>query len=242
MASKVLTSSVSSNIANDVFTNSKYGTKAGSPCFAFFPSPHKTKRPFSRKLSLVKAAQSGNHENKETSVEVQHNTKNDQPKQGTSMERRPARMSAFDISPLGLLDPLSPMRSMRQMLNAMDRLFEEAMDFPGPYRGAGEVRAPWDIQEEEEAIKMRFDMPGLSKEEVKVSIEDDFLVIKGEHKREEGESDSWASGNYSRYDTRLKLPESCNNEKIKAEFKNGVLYIWIPKRKTERKVVDVEIN
>jgi len=51
---------------------------------------------------------------------------------------------------------------------------------------ASEVRLPWDIVEDEKEVKMRFDMPGLTRDEVKVMVEDDTLVIRGEHKKEDG--------------------------------------------------------
>lgn len=124
----------------------------------------------------------------------------------------------------------------------MDRIFEDSLVFSGRNRTAGEIRAPWDIKDDENEIKMRFDMPGLSKDDVKVSVEDDVLVIKGQQKKEEGGDDTWWSKSSSHYDTRLQLSDNCEKDKIKAELNNGVLYISIPKAKVERKVMDVQIQ
>jgi len=142
------------------------------------------------------------------------------------------------------------MRTMRQMLDTMDRLFDDAVGFPMATRrspaAAGEVRLPWDIVEDEKEVKLRFDMPGLARDEVKVMVEDDTLVIRGEHKKEEGaEGDGdgwWKERSVSSYDMRLALPDECDKSKVRAELKNGVLLVTVPKTEVERKVIDVHVQ
>nr|AFP96755.1 chloroplast small heat shock protein [Ferocactus wislizeni] len=232
MATKALTCSASPLVANRG-SNPLSSAKIGQCCVSF-PVPKKN---FPR-LGVIRAQQSQaqTQEKKEGSQQVDVQLQKSNQSQGTAMERRPRRL--LDVSPLGLMDSFSPMRTMRQMLETMDRLFEDAMTMPG---GMAEVRAPWDIRPYNE-VKMRFDMPGLSKEDVKVMVEDDMLVIRGEAKKEEGGDDAWKRRSYSSYDTRLQLPDDCEMDKIKAELKNGVLYITVPKTKVERKVIDVQIQ
>eukprot|EP00252_Welwitschia_mirabilis_P004675 TRINITY_DN1496_c1_g1_i2.p1 TRINITY_DN1496_c1_g1~~TRINITY_DN1496_c1_g1_i2.p1 ORF type:complete len:149 (+),score=39.18 TRINITY_DN1496_c1_g1_i2:212-658(+) len=148
-----------------------------------------------------------------------------------------------------MLDPFSPMRTMRQMLDTMDRLFDDAlMVSPGSrFREASRpMRAPWDMVEDENQVKVRLDMPGLSKEDVKVSVEDDnVLVIKGSQNRDEqgkDEADEWSAGSYASYNTRLLLPDYCDTQNIRAELKNGVLVVTIPKTKVESKVIDINVE
>nr|AAN74534.1 chloroplast low molecular weight heat shock protein HSP26.2 [Agrostis stolonifera var. palustris] len=196
-----------------------------------------------RPLTTASASQ----ENRDNSVDVQV-SQNGGNQQGNAVQRRPRR-AGFDISPFGLVDPMSPMRTMRQMLDTMDRLFDDTVGFPttrrSPATASEAPRMPWDIMEDDKEVKMRFDMPGLSRDEVKVMVEDDTLVIRGEHKKEAGEGQGdgwWKERSVSSYDMRLSLPDECDKSQVRAELKNGVLLVTVPKTETERKVIDVQVQ
>lgn len=115
----------------------------------------------------------------------------------------------------------------------------------GTYRRG---RTPWEIKEGENEYKMRFDMPGMTKKDVKVSVEEKMLVVKAEklgkssEGDEEEEEEEWSAKSYGRYSSRIALPESIEVEQIKAEVKDGVLYIAIPKAKRGSKVLDISVR
>ncbi|OVA07795.1 Alpha crystallin/Hsp20 domain [Macleaya cordata] len=105
------------------------------------------------------------------------------------------------------------------------------------------------MKENESNYKLRFEVPGLAKEDVKITIEGKFLTIKGEHKEEEEEDSEddelWSSASsYGYYETSLLLPDDAKVEEIKAEMKDGILYITIPRTETTKKkdVKEIPIN
>lgn len=96
---------------------------------------------------------------------------------------------------------------------------------------ASGIRRACDAKETGEGLQLRWDMPGLGKEDVKVYVEENTLVIKGEVQKEaEGEECE------RRLSTRIDLPEKLyKTGEIKAEMKNGVLKVLIPKVKEEER-------
>ncbi|GJP57222.1 hypothetical protein CLOM_g16251 [Closterium sp. NIES-68] len=175
-----------------------------------------------------------------------------------AVERRGQRdLASRAVAPLGafsdLLDPFFPTnRSLTQLLDSVDRMFDDAFlphpmaRFPSLFRAATPlapasaaarpavaVRMPWDVRETDDAFHMRIDMPGLSKEEVSVKLEGGSLVIRGEHKAEEkgGEEGEglWDARIAKSYQTTLALPDNVLTGEITAEMKNGVLTVTMPK-------------
>lgn len=110
--------------------------------------------------------------------------------------------------------------------------------------------SPWSlsgrIKEKDEYYKLHYEVPGLAKEDLKITVDDGVLTIKGEHK-EEKEEDSddelWSSRIYGYYNTTLLLPNDAKVDEIKAELKDGVLTITIPRtEKPKKDVKEVNVN
>ncbi|XP_043703823.1 23.6 kDa heat shock protein, mitochondrial-like [Telopea speciosissima] len=98
--------------------------------------------------------------------------------------------------------------------------------------GAGGTRGGWDVIEEEKGLYIRIDMPGVGKEDVKVSVEENTMTITGEGDKESGYRESGRRGR--RYYNTIVIPMKLfKMDQIKAEMKNGVLTIVILKVKEE---------
>lgn len=96
------------------------------------------------------------------------------------------------------------------------------------------------INYNENEIKLRFQVPGLDKGDIKVTVEDDMLIIKGrQNKWQVADDNCWSCRGYG---TRLQLPENCDKNNIKAELKNGILFISISQKKLESKTITIDIQ
>ncbi|XP_027355764.1 heat shock 22 kDa protein, mitochondrial-like isoform X2 [Abrus precatorius] len=140
-----------------------------------------------------------------------------------------------------VFDPFFPTRSLSQVLNVMDQLMDNP--FLSASRGIGAgvgARRGWDARETEDGLLLRVDMPGLGKEDVKISVEQNTLTIKGEGTKE-GDEEEGAR----RYSSRIDLPEKLYKiDQIKAEMKNGVLKVVVPKMKEEERndVISIKVD
>ena len=90
-----------------------------------------------------------------------------------------------------------------------------------------------DIVENEKSFKVEAELPGMDQDDVEVTINDNYLTVKGEKKEsKEDKDDNYVRREryYGSYQRTISLPETANTDKAKATFKKGVLQVEIPKK------------
>lgn len=108
------------------------------------------------------------------------------------------------------------------------------------------IREPsLDVYEEKDQIVVKAELPGMTKDDIQVSIADNVLTIRGEKKKEEedqGKDYYYSERVYGYFNRSVALPAEVNPEKIQAVFKNGVLEIRLPKTEDAKKTVNVKVQ
>jgi HSP20 family protein len=131
--------------------------------------------------------------------------------------------------------------------NEFDRLFDSFFNPSYEEEPALSAFNPAvDIVEEDQAYQVHVELPGLSKDDIKLNIKDNYLSISGEKKRESKVEDK----NYQRterifgsFQRNFRLSDSVDVDKIEAEFKDGVLNVVIPKKKESlAKQIEVKVK
>ena len=132
-----------------------------------------------------------------------------------------------------------PRRRMRGILRDFDRLsslMEELVEESGLV-GENDFVPSANTRESEEAYHIELDLPGIKKEDIEVSIDENILTISGERKTETEikEEDYYKiESSYGTFKRSFTLPENADIDNIDAESEDGVLEVVIPKRPEEK--------
>ena len=103
-----------------------------------------------------------------------------------------------------------------------------------------------DVTESEKDYRISFELPGVKKDSVKISLEDGLLTVEGEKKYFEDDKSSGSRRQERRYGTfkrSFRLGDGVDQKKISAEFSDGILEIKVAKNKESlRKEIEIKIN
>ncbi|MBD3167916.1 MAG: Hsp20 family protein [candidate division Zixibacteria bacterium] len=136
---------------------------------------------------------------------------------------------------------MDPWENMRNNLNRYFRNTVNEDDWT-------EYPSQWaplvDVSEDEKNIIFRAEIPGIKKDEIKVSVENHTLTVCGEKKEEylsENENYYRSERTFGHFCRNFSLPSNVDTTEVKANYRDGILKIEIPKiDETKRKYIQVE--
>ena len=130
---------------------------------------------------------------------------------------------------------------LSDLRDEIDRFFESPLtrtsEFPG-------WTPAFDVYEEKDNFVVKAELPGMKKEDINVSLHDGELLISGERKSEtksDGTEVYRSERFFGRFQRTVSLPATVDPTKVKAEYKDGVLTVTLPKSE-EAKPRQIEVN
>jgi HSP20 family protein len=151
-------------------------------------------------------------------------------------------------NPFRVSSSWDPFRELEEMQSRLAWLFGRRLLTPGGKEeafGLTEWMPSVDIAEDDKEYTIKAELPGVSKEDVKVTVQGGVLSITGERKAEKEEKDKKyhrIERSYGSFFRSFTLPEGTSTEKIGAEFKDGILKLHLPKdEKVKSQTVDVKV-
>lgn len=145
-----------------------------------------------------------------------------------------------------------PFRELEEMSDRLNRMFgRSTLARPGGEPGTSALTAfDWapsvDILETNEEYQVKAELPEVKKEDVKVSVDGGVLRIEGERKQdkeEKGKRFHRIERSYGSFLRTFTLPDNVNESGVRAEFKDGILNVRLPKaEKAKPKAIEVKVG
>jgi HSP20 family protein len=114
----------------------------------------------------------------------------------------------------------------------MDRFFEKFLEPAPEFPTMGDWAPALDVKEGKDALTVTAEVPGVEPGDIRVTVENDMLTIKGEKEQRKEEKDErmhHVETMWGAFIRRVRLPAAVDPGKVNATFKNGVLTVTLPK-------------
>jgi HSP20 family protein len=138
----------------------------------------------------------------------------------------------------GGMFPGDPFLSLHREMN---RLFDDVFRgtrLPAATSSQGQgdvgafVNASMNVSETDKEIRVTAELPGVTEQDIDVSLDDDVLTIRGEkrfERKDDKENFHFVERSYGTFQRSLRLPYAVESEQVRASFENGVLTVTVPK-------------
>jgi HSP20 family protein len=134
--------------------------------------------------------------------------------------------------------PLDTITSLRRLNSVLDEAFNA---WPFQNQESGTLTSSWlpacDVFEDKDAVKIVAEVPGVRPEDVKISLENNLLSIRGEKKQQAEEKNERVhryERSYGTFERTFSLPSTVDPDRIAANYEHGILKVSIPKAEQAR--------
>lgn len=173
----------------------------------------------------------------------------ERPRRGTwfGLPRWMRRGWQAPATPFSLDFSMSPFETMQRMADDLDRMITDFGFGPEGEQGYLTAGALWspdiEVYQQGDELVVRADLPGVSKEDLRVELLDNQLVLEGERRQESerrGEGFYRSERSYGSFRRTIPLPEAARDTEPHATFENGVLEVRVKNPQTRGKRIEIK--
>ena len=139
---------------------------------------------------------------------------------------------------------LEPFREIDTIQRQMNRLFDEILPKEVLYDRPAFIPAA-ELAETPEAFQLKLEVPGLNAEDIDIQVTAESVSISGERRSEDKSEENGIGRSefrYGKFQRVIPLPNRVQNNKVEAEYVDGILHLTLPKVEEEQhKVVKVKV-
>ena len=147
-------------------------------------------------------------------------------------------MALIRWNPFLDIERLEPLREIDTLQRQMNRLFDTLIPTTNGNETPGLTLSPAaELEETDDAIHLRLEVPGLEPKDINVEATRESILISGERKTEtrtEKNGVTRSEFRYGKFQRVIPLPSQIKNDKVQAEYKNGILHLTLLKAESER--------
>jgi len=146
--------------------------------------------------------------------------------------------------PFQEIERWEPLQEMASLRREMDRLFARLAPSGNGDSSALAFMPSAEIEETPDTVHLKLEIPGLEAKDLEIQVAEDSVAISGERKLEtktEEKGVKRSEFRYGKFERVIPLPAHIQNNKAKAEYKNGILTLTLPKSEEHKKKI-VKVN
>ncbi len=144
------------------------------------------------------------------------------------------------------VDPFSELENIQKQMNQLFNFSLSRTPWGEATLLGGQWAPPVDVYDSKDNFLVKAELPGLTKEEIEVSIQDNNLILKGEKKKDvEIDEENYFKTErfYGSFFRTIPLPSEVEVNKVDARYQDGVLTLTLPKKEESKpKQISIDVN